>query len=405
MEVLTNCVQALRSAISPQPRHFPFEKLPQELRLHILEFAKPQQGFLPLPEVSDTMNWDLAHDRNSIKTAPSEDVRPLSLLLTNKWISTEARKLLRKSATHYITLDAFRVHYLDRTLYMVDQFPIEPEIPFKVAVRGLPLGISCEDLSNSLTFPNHITFTRMPFFRHMRHYHLDLSFDSPKWSLPHVELSSAMLHLQETIRTFADALSMNKEIRSLEVAIPCECYIEKTYVYGHRINSYAIWDLLEFLDPLRRLSVEDTVAFVAYGDIDRRGARVSCPKISCRRLAHVVTEELGHLRGASLTEIEERWKWLKTLPRPPRISNLQARQKANRALGKAWNCLNNDDIVGFERVAESITEASERHVHERNSGQVLGIWHFVISFVMLWCLDFLFFKLPLLVHGKWKVWV
>ncbi|KAI4247643.1 MAG: hypothetical protein LQ352_006105 [Teloschistes flavicans] len=402
MEVLTNCVQALRSAMFPQPRHFPFEKLPQELRLHILEFAKPQQGFLPLPEVSDTMNWDLAHDGNSIKTAPSEDVRPESILLTNKWISTEARKLLRKSAIHYITLDAFRVHYLDRTLYLVDQFPIEPEIPFKVAVRGLPVGISCEDLSNNLTFPNHLLFTRMPFFRHMRHYHLDLSFDSPKWSLPHVELSSAMLHLQETIRTLADALSMNEDIKSLEVAIPCECYIRKTYVYGQsHMYSYAISDLLEYLDPLSRLSVEDPVEFVAYSDIDRRGARVSCPKVSCRRLAHMVTAELGHLRGASLTETEERWKWLKTLPRAP-ISNLQARQKANRALGKAWNCLNNDDIVGFERVTESITEASERHVSQPHSEKALGIGHFVISFVMVWCLDFLFFKLPLLVTESGK---
>lgn len=152
--------------------------------------------------------------------------------------------------------------------------------------------------------------------------------------------------LQENVRTLADALSVNEEIKSLTVAVPCHCYVEKEEVFSSvDLTGFRI---MELLASLKRIRVENPVQFVTYFGIGRRESRVQCSQSNCQRLAQIITTELGHLHGAPLIEAEEKWRRLKTLPRPQEAQDLMVR-----------SCRRHPS-VSFEEIVEDVERRFQR---------------------------------------------
>ncbi|KAL9576319.1 MAG: hypothetical protein Q9212_007202 [Teloschistes hypoglaucus] len=257
---------------------FPFEKLPEELRLRVLEFALPEYGFLPRSARYHTPS------QHYIGVVRESDFTAENLILANKWISTEMWNLIRKRATHYIVLTCDKVRFLHQTLVLADKFH------------------------------SHLTFARLPFFRDMQHYHLDLDLGTSHSIYKTYESRRSRLSFQEHLRTVADALSMNEDIRSLTVAVPCHCSIEKFSNDSHQVELTSS-NISDLLAPLKRIRARDPIQLIPYNESSRREYRLPCPRAKCLRLAQLLTAELSHFSGESLTDAEERWKWRKTLLR------------------------------------------------------------------------------------------
>ncbi|KAI4194892.1 MAG: hypothetical protein LQ350_007511 [Teloschistes chrysophthalmus] len=211
-------------AVEEKTTSFPFEKLPEELRLRVLEFTLPEHGFRPLPA-----EWDTPH-QGYINDVRQSDFATENLILANKWISAEMRNLIRKRATQYIILTCARVRFLDQRLVLAD------------------------------TFHSHLTFARLPFFREMQHYYLDLGLGKRYAIYLTYEMERYRLAFKEHLRTIADALSMNEDIRSLTIAVPCHCNIDisdnssPVELTGSTIS--------DFLAPLKRIRVRDPVQLI-----------------------------------------------------------------------------------------------------------------------------------------------
>ncbi|KAL8637063.1 MAG: hypothetical protein Q9228_005626 [Teloschistes exilis] len=247
---------------------FPFEKLPEELRLRVLEFTLPENGYRPLPA-----EWDTPH-QDYIDYVRKSDFVTENLMLANKWISTEMRNLIRKRATQYIIFTCAKVRFLDQKLVLAD------------------------------TFHSHLTYARLPFFREMQHYYLDLDLGKIQSIRQIYNRRRFQLSFQEHVPTLADALS-------LTIAIPCRCHVENSEA-SVPVDPTCT-KISTFLAPLKRIRVRDPVQFIAYTGVGRRESRVQCQRFKCLRLAQTMMAELGQLRGERLIEAEEKWKWRKTL--------------------------------------------------------------------------------------------
>ncbi|KAI4194890.1 MAG: hypothetical protein LQ350_007509 [Teloschistes chrysophthalmus] len=315
---------------------FPFQKLPQELRLQILEFALPQNGLIhPSSRVED-FKWSIAPG-DRVKIDGSMNSKLGNLLLTNKWFYTNSWDLLRRSTTQYITLDIFRIKFLGRNLYIGNRYP------------------------------SHLTFTRLPFFRYIQHYHLDLSLNCPPLNCGQLDIYQKRAFLKETVRTLADALSANENIKSLTVTMPCHCWIKhnQRILYWSR-DGAELANMWTCLSPLKRLQVRDPIKITAYSIIDGQGTRIPCTRPKCQLLAQKATTEFSHLRAEPLSEEEATWKRLKTLPRP-RISifSVCTRRKINQTLQIARVHLDNEDNVAFMDEARKYEKSSEEFKNEQ----------------------------------------
>ncbi|KAI4088493.1 MAG: hypothetical protein L6R37_008193 [Teloschistes peruensis] len=337
MEVLKKFIGTLPLPTAVTTSAFPFHKLPQELRLQILHYALPQNGLTHPSSRTEDFHWDIAGG-DRVKIDGSMDSALQSLLLTDKWTYTNSWDLLRRSTAQYITLDTIRIRFLNQNLFIGNRYP------------------------------SHLTFTRMPFFRYIQHYHLDMSPDCPPLNTLDLDATQKRWFLKETVRTLADALSTNEDIKSLTVTIPCRCWIKinQSVLYHSRRNGRELANMWTCLSPLKRLQVRDPMKITAYSVIDGRGTGVSCTHPKCQLLVQKATTEFGHLRGEPLSEGEETWKRLETLPRPHiSIILTYARETANQTLLIARIYLDNKDKVAFEEEAQKYEEDSEQFKDDR----------------------------------------
>lgn len=95
---------------------FPFERLPPEIRLHILRFAMPQHGLRPTPKRDFDILIPACH-KYATKVY-QEDMIPVSLLLLNKSISSEVAEVLYKEVLLRIDMTPAYVRFLNSCFHM-----------------------------------------------------------------------------------------------------------------------------------------------------------------------------------------------------------------------------------------------------------------------------------------------
>ncbi|KAI4194893.1 MAG: hypothetical protein LQ350_007512 [Teloschistes chrysophthalmus] len=180
------------------PTTFPIQRLPTEIRLHIIRVAMPQCGLRPTPRPEEDFSPSDSACQAYAASVLQEDTTPLRLLTLNKAIFAEAAEIFYKGTTLHIDITAQQVRFLNTTLEM-------------------------------RRFPSHQTLTELSLFTRMQHYHLDIRFMKISKNTSHY-IPNVTTTIKESIRLIADALSQNPNIKTHTVAVPYYCV--PTLYYG-----------------------------------------------------------------------------------------------------------------------------------------------------------------------------
>ncbi len=286
---------------APDAPSFPFEKLPTELKLMIVEYAMPSNGLRPQPTLcplrslwilpdklrrrTDKELWYNQHERRRLPTA---------LFYTNKWLSSVALAITYHHLPFYINIYPWGIMYHPRTLLFGHHFR------------------------------SHLSFQQLPQFKSLRHYRLNIMHDG-NWyddnSDKHHEnrywrFREICEVFKEQLRFVSDSLSANDDIQSLSISIPCLCCLANS---GTGVMQ-ACAKTLDFLRPLQRLWVTKPVVLEAVHDNGFDGLEGdvwlnTCSEPECQHLAEMARKSLHHLDGRLISQEEETWKELKAMDR------------------------------------------------------------------------------------------
>ncbi|KAL8774075.1 MAG: hypothetical protein Q9209_001183 [Squamulea sp. 1 TL-2023] len=185
-----------------------------------------------------------------------------------------------------------------------------------------PQGIVCnrDNLGEHL-FPSHLGIQRLPQFKRMQHYRINLIHAYWWWHINwrgnSTKEYSVRALLKEQLRLLSDVLSGNEMIQTLTVTLPClRClagYNSTTWAYAH---------LLDLLTPLRRIKVAKPVVLIKACNSGTRKAkaiprdewwRCVCARPECEQLFQRLQGAMGNLTGEKLTDDEQTWKKVKEL--------------------------------------------------------------------------------------------
>ncbi|KAI4109320.1 MAG: hypothetical protein LQ339_001820 [Xanthoria mediterranea] len=286
---------------APDAPSFPFEKLPTELQLMIIEYAMPSNGLRPqsvlcplrslwnltdkLQSRTDKELWYNQHERRRLPTA---------LFYTNKWLSSAALAITYHHLPFYINIYPWGIMYHPRTLLFGHHFR------------------------------SHLNFQQLPQFKSLRHYRLNIMHDA-NWyddnsdkhhGNRYVRFREICEVFKEQLRFVSDSLSANDNLQSLYISIPCLCCLANS---GTGVME-ACSKTLDFLTPLQRLRVAKPVVLEAVHDNGFDGLEGdvwlnTCSEPECQHLAEFARKSLHHLDGKLISQEEERWKELKAMDR------------------------------------------------------------------------------------------
>ncbi|KAI4088491.1 MAG: hypothetical protein L6R37_008191, partial [Teloschistes peruensis] len=289
-----------------------WDKLPPELRIQILKLLMPEHGRRPIPQAvgdSDTSASITDFDPSAtccdyVMTLHEADTTHISLFSVSRRIFFEALEIFRKKGPLQIVIEPNKIRFLNQVLDLTDQTP------------------------------SHLAFPLLSVLGGMHHY--DLQFKFTRGGLEDTirtwTYREARAKFKERARMIADALSTNKNIKSLTIAVPCHCYLCLPEEFSP-VLSYAETNLatLHFLEPLQRLSVEDPVRNIPNQGINTPEIRVKCSLPECQRLSQVIGSQINYLQGAWLTDRELEWIRIKLLPRS-HITDHEETSSINRDL-------------------------------------------------------------------------
>ena len=261
---------------APSTSTFPFGKLPAELQLMIIRFSMPQDGLRSIRR----------RNQNN-EPPPSEPVRrssiPTGLFRTNHYLSA-------------VSLDTFH-----------------SEVCMYIGV-SLRRTICCGHWLNRCPFPARIPPCNAHFFTSMRHYQLNIRYGDA------ILDKSLQKEMKENLRLVSDMLSENSNIKHLTVTFPCHCswYCRCS---GHcqcamRDTSQVVAAVMDFLSPLKRIKVANTVSFKPACGPYTNAEDGICNETRCLKLAHTMEASLSQLTGEALNHREATWKRIKAMERP-----------------------------------------------------------------------------------------
>ncbi|KAL8680280.1 MAG: hypothetical protein Q9186_003518 [Xanthomendoza sp. 1 TL-2023] len=283
---------------------FPFDRLPQELKLMIVRFAMPQHGLRPMSKHSSSESGRF-HDRDIIGYAwykkHQREHSPAPLFCTSKWFSSTALPLFHQEVPYYINIYPWGIRHHNESLLFA-----RPE-------RCCPEG------HRSYHFRSHRKFQQLPSFKSMQNYRLNAilgkNWYDDYWIANEEKreryYSRSCSSIKEQLRLVCDSLASNDQIQSLSVTVPCYCCLKG----GHRAEEALSWTL-DFLAPLKRLRVAKAVVVRAVYDDGFDGSRGDvwlnhCERPECKQLGKDVQVALGHLAGEPLRDEEIMWRELK----------------------------------------------------------------------------------------------
>lgn len=314
---------------------FPFEKLPMELQLHVLRFTMPQYGIRPRLRPHMPHGYYDDSDIASSRRVREGDLIPVYLFQVSKWISTQALAIFHEVFLH------------------TDVYPRNPYF----------LGwFDC-----STEFPSYLLFAEVLYFKRMRNFHLNIRYDNPSWKVARAlsTYGDNGALVKERVRTVADVLSTNENIRSLTVTIPCQCTLKDTEIPFQ----VAERTILDSLQPLKRLRVAESVRIVPSFVNGTRESRPYCTRSNCQRLAQKTKASLGQLVGEELSDKEETWKLLKAMPRPSSHTFETTSQ-----LWTIWECLNSQNDLAFEAYTKILASQLRYWVdHKRRKNEATSV--------------------------------
>ncbi|KAL8911146.1 MAG: hypothetical protein Q9171_003637 [Xanthocarpia ochracea] len=353
-----------QQGISRTPRKassFPFEKLPTELKLMIVQLAMPQHGLRPMcrftrseerHNATDNKLWYKKHQREGL---------PTSLFYTNKWLSAAALATAYQQVPFCINIYPWGIRFHDRSIFCVD-------------FKRTPPSSSVQ----TYHFRSHIYFKELRQFRFMRNYRLNVLHDASWNRTCTLEDRDATYTrdcriFKEQLRLISDSLAVNDNIQSLSISVPCCCSSRVDHQPGE-----PYFRTLESLKPLRRLRVTKPLVLRAVYDNGSDGLKGdvwlnACSRPGCQHLAEVFQASLGHLDGDQLTHEEETWRRIKDMHQGHAKI---ARSKTIRSLHNLWEQLNLGQehaggAEGFHKAAKGDFEIMAR-IAEKNLARKCG---------------------------------
>ncbi|KAL8832650.1 MAG: hypothetical protein Q9170_004790 [Blastenia crenularia] len=250
---------------------FPFENLPMELQVKIIQEAIPHKGLLPKTSLR-LYNRDHKSQYNNFI--------PGNLFRVNKLISSEAQSMVQKEVSLIIEVNLNVISVL-RTEFI--------------------------DLSE---FWSHNELSHIQHFAKLRNFQIRLMVhDKNPWQNVNQECFPQHEY-RERMRLICDTLStFNKDIHRLVIEIPCFCSL----TVGYKV-SFVQAKLLNLLSPLRQLKVAHAVTFkIMHQNDDENDLRTGVA--NSMDAAHLVggLESLySRLVGEELSVPERIWKNIKT---------------------------------------------------------------------------------------------
>ncbi|KAI4240073.1 MAG: hypothetical protein L6R42_011589, partial [Xanthoria sp. 1 TBL-2021] len=308
-----------RSETHPQPddTKFPFEKLPTELRLMVLQFTMPQHGLPPAasPCVISHRPTNIREYGISLTQLKEEDIVPTSLFRVSKWISAQA------------------LHIFNRTVYMHINISVAMIITGSEATIGL--------------FLSQMSARQVQHMKCMRSYQINLRLPG---GLTH-KRAEYRQWLKERLRLTCDALMRNKDLQQLVVTFPCLCLLPS----GVGWASQALSDSMDDLAPLERLHVVKPVTYLpAQETFTTTDVRI-CHQPGCLQLAHHVQAHMSRLDGEEPNDREKKWKRIKAIASLPRGSS-----HAGSLVKSFYRHLDSDSPEKLDARAEYTMEKLER---------------------------------------------
>ncbi|KAL9576307.1 MAG: hypothetical protein Q9212_007211 [Teloschistes hypoglaucus] len=283
----------------------------------------PQHGLRPTPEPKK--GFDTLIPACHWYAKKQEDITLLSLLLLNKAISSEVADVLYKEVPLRIDIIPDHVRFLNSDVHM-------------------------------WSFPSHQPLTKIPAITRMRHYHLDIKLTKGTALAPN-SLSYLSQNIKECIRFITDALSYNNTIKTLTVALPCYCA-----AINYQGYSWTVKGVRDMLEPLSRLHLASPIRILpsekTWPNPD------TCSNPSCERMKETAELSLPHsLDRIPLTEMETKWRDLKTMPRPRSTLDgclFPSPDYFRHDFSMVRNALESGDRMKFERCMEQVVSHIDR---------------------------------------------
>ncbi|KAL9599552.1 MAG: hypothetical protein Q9219_003796 [cf. Caloplaca sp. 3 TL-2023] len=292
---------------------FPFDKLPPELQLMIIRHAMPQHGLRPLPDPLRASIHDSSAYVRHVEGTRHERRTVRNMLYVNRWMSSEALKLLYKEV-----------------LFRID---IEPE-----SVRFLG-----QEITKEQRFRHYPILEDYVPFKYMRHFEFRISFEPGQYvdSLGHID--AFQFAVKEWLRMICDAMSGNRHIQELKVIIPGLCVLtDDDALAAIDLRSSPSWcapQIIDMLEPLKRLRVRTWTLSIPHYDAWLQRPSFHGRKPLCESWMRTLLKSLGPLQGEPLSQDEATWKQLKRLYLPP-YGSLRRDLEIFTAFEITWRCLN-----------------------------------------------------------------
>ncbi|KAL8651844.1 MAG: hypothetical protein Q9226_004517 [Calogaya cf. arnoldii] len=302
------------------PGIFPFEKLPVELQLMVIQFAMPQKGLRFQRQDRRYYNATRGTQRWWYSWTRLEDHVPTGLFLTNHYLSAIALDSLHREVYMHVGVSFAAVNIFDQEMPLSGLSEIGPGLPSRVPAD------------------------KMLYFTSMRRYRLNIRFGDywdngdPADFSAHRDLLSL---LQENLRLTSDMLAENPDIQRLTVTFPCQCA-------RPRGTPPKIPKPEQYLTIIKRIKVRQPAVFIPAHGPDAAEADL-CTKPECLHLAQSMQSALEHLNGEALSHREETWKRVKAIKRPRGWE-----YHAIMELWYFWRCFKTADDETFERETKVI---------------------------------------------------
>ncbi|KAL9576320.1 MAG: hypothetical protein Q9212_007203, partial [Teloschistes hypoglaucus] len=329
-----------------------WNKLPPEIRIQIVKLLMPEYGRRPIPQATGDLDAldsipefvPSAECYDYVRKLHKADTTHINLFSVSRRMNSEALEIFQKKWPLEIVIEPNKIRFLNQVLDLTDQTP------------------------------SHLAFPLLSVFSGMHHY--DLQFKFTRGGLGETispwTYREARAKFKERARMVADALSTNKDIKSLTIAVPCHCYL---YYPGDLspVMNYAETNTatLHFLEPLQRLSVEDPVRNIPNQGINTPETRVKCSVSGCQSLSQVMGSQINYLQGAWLTDRELEWRRIKLLPRS-HITDPTENSSINRDLSKLVDTLDRKELDKFDALSLYVQQRLMKDDQRIKSGPQQG---------------------------------
>lgn len=289
---------------------FPFEKLPEELRIKVLRYVLPLPGILPRSPRAPP-NSTLTFDQDEDWTQDENGAF---------WEYLDNLEIPVNSNNAGVLLPLILVN---NRLAELASATFTDNVPMIINIT--PTCLHFLETLNSLLweFPTYKSFLYIQHFREMRTFELNLDFDEIWWSDWFEEKLDPEEHIwwarpKEWLRTTCDLLAANNNIRQLTVRLPCLCALETP-----ELVSQAEKIMLNLLSPLQRVCTANPLRFLwqhKHQSIDHEMPSQQLQssfgeQCMAEDLVKKLQEKLGQLTGEGLNHPEGTWKRIKTMRR------------------------------------------------------------------------------------------